>query len=98
MGDIMKAILIAIGVVATLVAATALSLGGDSVQVTRAIVAGPFTPEPPAYPTEPHPSYIAYADHGLAVPAPGCYWMRLPIYDAERNVVGWRGHPVAVCP
>lgn len=94
----MNAIVIAIGVVASLVAATTFSLGGDSVQVTRSIVAGPPALKSPAYAAKPRPGYIDYAHHDAAVPAPGCRWTRLPIYDAEGEVVGWRGRPVAVCP
>jgi hypothetical protein len=94
----MKPILIAVGVVASLAAATALSQGGDSVLVTRAIVAAPPAPESAAYPTHPQPGYIAYKDYDVAVPTPGCYWTRSPIYDAERKIVGWRGRPMAVCP
>ena len=93
----MKMILFAIGVVGSLAAATTFSLGGDLVQVTGAIVAGPPAPEPPAYPIEPRPGYIAYGDYDIAVPGPGCYWTRMPIYDPDRNVVGWRGRPMAVC-
>ena len=96
----MKTILVAIAVVASLAAATVLSRGGDSIKVTNAgaIIAGPPPPARPAYPKVPHPGYIAYADYDLAVPAPQCYWTRLPVYDADRNIVGWRGSPVAVCP
>jgi hypothetical protein len=94
----MKPILIAIGVATCLVAATAFSQGGNSVLVTRAIVAGPPAPESAANPTHPQPGYIAYNDYDVAVPAPGCYWTRLPIHDAEHKIVGWRGRPVAVCP
>ena len=94
----MKATLVAIGVGAILAATTMLSLGGDLVLVTRAIVTGTSSTEPLAHSAEPHTGYIAYEDRNLTPPEPGCSWIRLPIYDTERNVVGWRGRPLVVCP
>jgi hypothetical protein len=94
----MKAILVAVGVVASLAVATEISLGGDSIKLTSALIAAAPTSAQPAHPIEPHPGYIAYAEHDVAAPAPGCYWTRLPVYDNARNIVGWLGRPVAVCP
>jgi hypothetical protein len=94
----MRTILVAIGAVAVLAAATVFSLGGDSVEMANAIITGASASAQPTYPAEPHPGYIAYADHDVTAPAPGCYWTRLPVYDNTRKVVGWLGRPVAVCP
>jgi hypothetical protein len=94
----MKAILVAISAGAILAAATVLWAGGDSVKLTRVVVAGSSASAQPTHPTEPYPGYIAYADNDITVPAPGCYWTRLPVYDNARKVVGWLGRPVAVCP
>jgi hypothetical protein len=52
----------------------------------------------PAYVVAPGPGYVVYPGYAAAVPAPGCYWTRMPLYDAYGNVVGWRGRPVVVCP
>ena len=43
------------------------------------------------------PGYVVYPGYAAAVPAPGCYWTRMPVYDPYGNVVGWRGRPVQVC-
>jgi hypothetical protein len=94
----MKAILVAVGVVASLAAATTFSLGGESIKLTSTLVAAAPTSAQPANPTEPHPGYIAYAEHDVAAPAPGCYWTRLPVYGNDRKIIGWLGHPVTVCP
>ena len=94
----MKAMLVAISAGAILAAATVLSAGGNSVKLTSAIIAGAPASAQPTRPTEPYPGYIAYADNDVTVPAPGCYWTRLPVYDSARKVVGWLGRPVAVCP
>jgi len=45
----------------------------------------------------PPPGYAYYPAAG-PVPAPGCYWTRIPIYDPAGNVVGWSGRPRMVCP
>ena len=45
----------------------------------------------------PGPGYVAYPAYAAPLPGPGCYWTRMPVYDAFGNVVGWRGRPVAVC-
>jgi hypothetical protein len=52
----------------------------------------------PLYVAAPRPDYIVYADDTAPLPGPNCYWTRVPVYDAEHNVVGWRGRPLAVCP
>jgi hypothetical protein len=44
------------------------------------------------------PGYVAYPAYAAAVPAPGCYWTRQPVYDVAGNIVGWRGLPSRVCP
>jgi hypothetical protein len=94
----MRTMVAAVGAVAILAGATLYSRGGDSVSVSSTIVAGAPISTRPAYPTEPYPGYIAYADYDVTVPAPGCYWTRLPVYDNARTVVGWLGRPIAVCP
>ena len=53
---------------------------------------------PAPYAVAPAPGYVVYPGYAAAVPAPGCYWTRMPLYDAYGNVVGWRGRPVVVCP
>jgi hypothetical protein len=53
---------------------------------------------PAPYVVAPAPGYVVYPGYAAAVPAPGCYWTRMPVYDAYGNVVGWRGRPVVVCP
>ena len=50
------------------------------------------------YAVAPAPGYVVYPGYAAAVPAPGCYWTRMPVYDYAGNVVGWRGRPVVVCP
>jgi hypothetical protein len=63
-----------------------------------AIVGGAIASSRPAYAVAPGPGYVIYPGYAAAVPAPGCYWTRMPLYDAYGNVVGWRGRPVVVCP
>jgi hypothetical protein len=94
----MKAILTALVAAASLTAGTAASLGAGMVDVTGAIVVDPSAAGRPAYLAAPRPGYIVYSGHDAALPGPDCYWTRMPIYDAGRNVIGWRGSPVAVCP
>jgi hypothetical protein len=62
-----------------------------------AIVGGAIANSQPAY-VAPGPGYVVYPGYAAALPGPGCYWTRAPIYDAYGNVIGWRGRPVAVCP
>jgi hypothetical protein len=64
-------------------------------------VAGAISPGAsvrPAFVAVPEPGYIVYSDQTAVLPAPNCYWTRMPIYDADRTVIGWRGRPIAVCP
>jgi len=83
---------------AILAAATATSFAGGSVSVTGAIIANPAAGVQPAYLTAPDPGYIVYSGYAAMLPSPTCYWTRMPIYDSDRNVIGWRGRPVGVCP
>ena len=94
----MKVVLAALFAAATLAAAAATSLGADTVRVTGPIVVSAATELRPAYVTSPDPGYISYADNSAALPGLNCYWTRLPLYDLDHNVIGWRGRPVAVCP
>jgi hypothetical protein len=94
----MKPTLIALAAAATLAAATAASLGAGSVSVTGGIVVDTAANEQPAYVAAPDPGYIVYSGYNAALPGPSCYWTRMPIYGSARDVIGWRGHPVAVCP
>jgi hypothetical protein len=93
----MKTTLTALSAAATLAAATTASFGAGSVSVTGAIVVSAAT-DAPAYLAAPAPGYILYSGYAAALPSPTCYWTRMPIYDSDRNVIGWRGRPVGVCP
>jgi hypothetical protein len=66
--------------------------------VAGAIIGSAVAAPRPAYVVAPAPGYVAYPAYAAAVPAPGCYWTRQPVYDVAGNIVGWRGRPVAVCP
>ena len=66
--------------------------------VAGAIIGSAVAAPRPAYVVAPAPGYVAYPAYAAAVPAPGCYWTRQPVYNVNGNVVGWRGRPVAVCP
>jgi len=66
--------------------------------VGGAIVGGAIASSRPAYAVAPAPGYVVYPGYAAAVPAPGCYWTRMPVYDYYGNVVGYRGRPVVVCP
>jgi hypothetical protein len=96
----MKAILIALGAAATLAAATATSSGASLVDgvVADAIVGKGGTEVRSAYMAAPDPGYVVYSGYAAALPGPGCYWTRMPVYGPDRNVIGWRGRPMAVCP
>jgi hypothetical protein len=72
--------------------------GNEAVALAGNLVLSAPTGEQPLFPTAPSPGYILYSGYTGPLPAPNCYWTRMPIYDAERNVVGWRGRPIAVCP
>jgi hypothetical protein len=58
--------------------------------VAGAIVGG-------ALASRPGPGYVVYPGYAAPLSGPGCYWTRMPVYDAYGNVVGWRGRPVQVC-
>jgi hypothetical protein len=84
---------------AALAAATEASLAGASGDGSvRGAIVGDMANERPAYLPAPDPGYIAYPKYAAALPAPTCYWTRIPVYDSQGNVIGWRGRPVAVCP
>ena len=97
-GTLMKGIFAALVATVTLAATAVTSLGADTVRVTGPIVVSAAANLRPAYITSPDPGYIVYADYAAALPDPNCYWTRMPLYDLDRNVIGWRGRPVAVCP
>jgi hypothetical protein len=78
--------------------ATAGSAGAASINAADAIVVDTAAPSPPTYVVTPNPRYIVYSGYDAALPGPGCYWTRMPMYDAHHEVVGWRGRPMAVCP
>jgi hypothetical protein len=59
--------------------------------VAGAIVGG-------ALASRPAPGYVVYPGYAAPLNAPGCYWTRVPVYDAYGNIVGWRGRPMEVCP
>src|SRR5262249_60646752 len=65
--------------------------------VGGAIIGSAVANSRPAY-VAPAPGYVVYPGYAAAVPAPGCYWTRMPVYDAYGNQVGWHGRPVVVCP
>jgi hypothetical protein len=80
---------------------TATTVGSPGANLVDEFVASAISPGAylrPAYVTAPEPGYIIYSDYAAALPGPSCYWTRLPIYDSDRSVIGWRGRPVAVCP
>jgi hypothetical protein len=96
-GALMKAMLagaLAVGGILGFVSTTTLAAG--SVVVMGAVVVDPAAN--PSVVGVPYPGYIAYSGHEAEPPASNCYWTRMPIYDPSRNVIGWRGRPVAVCP
>jgi hypothetical protein len=76
--------------------ATTAVLAANSVNVTGAVVVDPAAN--PNLVAVPYPGYILYSGHEAELPVSNCYWTRMPIYDPSRNVIGWRGRPVAVCP
>jgi hypothetical protein len=95
----MKAALTTLLATGTLAAATATSLGAGLVDVTDAIVVvDTHANVRPAYVTVPDPGYIVYSGYNAALPGSSCYWTRMPMYGPTGDVIGWRGHPVAVCP
>ena len=94
----MKVIPAFLAAAVTLAAAAVTSLGADTVRVTGPIVVGEAANPRPAYVTSPDPGYIVDADTAATLPGPNCYWTRMPVYDLDGKVIGWRGRPVAVCP
>ena len=94
----MKTALTALLAGATLAATTAGSLGAGLVDVTGAIVGSATADARPAYVAVPDPGYIVYSGYDAVLPGPSCFWTRMPVYDNDRSVIGWRGRPVAVCP
>src|SRR5262245_46964493 len=96
-GTPMKASFTAIVVAAAGLAATSASLAAGSVTVTDTIVVDSANGHP-AHVATPAPGYIGYPGYAAALPGANCYWTRMPMYDDEHNVIGWRGRPVAVCP
>src|SRR5262249_6536021 len=66
--------------------------------VAGAIVHTTAKDERPAYVVGPKHGYIIYSGYAAALPAPSCYWTRMPVFDPSNTVIGWRGRPVAVCP
>jgi|SRR5215831_9838907 len=64
----------------------------------RALVGDSPANEVPAILAAPYPGYILYLKDVASLPAPSCYWTRMPIYDSRYDVIGWRGRPVPVCP
>ena len=46
----------------------------------------------------PPPGYAYYPAYAGPVPADGCYWARVPVYDPAGRIVSWRGRPQLVCP
>jgi hypothetical protein len=81
--------------VGTFAVATTISVDAASVNVPDSIDTVAIVQ--PAYVAAPNPRYIVYS-HNAALPGPGCYWTRMPMYDAHHEVIGWRGRPQAVCP
>ena len=96
----MKAILTALVAAATLAAAIPNSSGAGLVDdfLAGAVVGNAAANVRPAYVAAPDPGYIVYSGYATALPGPSCYWTRMPVYDSDRTVIGWRGRPVAVCP
>lgn len=94
----MKAISSVVIAASVFAAATAAWSGPDSVSATAPLVPNANVDSQPLFPATPYAGYVVYSGYAGPLAAPSCYWTRLPVYDAERNVVGWRGRPVAICP
>jgi hypothetical protein len=96
----MKPIVTAICVVASLTSVTlGYALDGDSTdEVSAPSVAIRGGAREASLAAMPQPVYIPYTEANLAAPAPGCNWERMPVYDTDGHVNGWRGDPVEVCP
>jgi hypothetical protein len=93
----MKASLTAL-TIGALVIGAADSVEAASVDIADAIVVDTAAALQPAYLATPNPRYILYSGYNAALPGPGCYWTRMPMYDSHHEVIGWQGRPMAVCP
>jgi hypothetical protein len=96
----MKAIVAAL--VAALATATVFTISSNA-GLTNTVVQGATVGEAGAeerlvQANAPDPSYILYPEYVGALPYPNCYWMRVPVYDSNNEVIGWRGRPKSVCP
>jgi hypothetical protein len=94
----MKMTFTALVAAAALAAAIGVSLAAGSVSVVGAMVVDTTVNEHPGYVATPAPGYVLYRGHDGALPSASCFWTRMPVYDNDHNVIGWRGRPVAVCP
>jgi hypothetical protein len=94
----MRTILTALVAAATLAGTTTGSPGAGLVDVTDAVVGSAAADVRPAYVAVPDSGYIVYSGYDGVLPGPNCFWTRMPVYDNDRTVIGWRGRPVAVCP
>jgi len=70
-------------------ATTAVPTAADARDGRRALGARQW----PAYAP---PGFVAYP-YGEPLPGSNCDWYRIPVYDGYRNMIGWRGRPVAFC-
>jgi hypothetical protein len=87
---------LAVVTVGTFAVATTVCADAASINVADAIENVAIVQ--PAYVATPNPRYIVYSGYNAALPGPGCYWTRMPMYDSHHEVIGWRGPPQAVCP
>jgi len=94
----MKTMLVALAMAATLAVAAAALLGDRSGRLTSTVEVSAAANERAAYLAAPDPGYILYSGYAAILPGPNCYWTRMPVYDIDHTVIGWRGRPVAVCP
>jgi hypothetical protein len=99
----MKAILTALAALAVgaaFAAATGSSLAAGSLDdfLKVAVIGQGTGATRPVHAAVPELGYIVYAGDTAALPAPSCYWARMPVYDFDHNVIGWRGRPVPICP
>src|SRR5215472_16504788 len=96
----MKKALTALFAAAALAAGVAVALGGGLVGEFVASTIGGSAGEgarSATYAVAPQPGYVTYSS-GAALPRPSCYWTRMPVYDSNSHLIGWRGAPLAVCP
>jgi hypothetical protein len=96
----MKTVLTSSFAISSLAVALASAQGANLIEdfVAGVIVGSPGVNARPSYVAVADPGYIVYSDYAAALPGPNCFWTRMPIYDTDRTVIGWRGRPVAVCP